>query len=70
MRRHNIHKIYPSGSNTPIANPTIKAHKPSNDMTSHVRAPQKNLASHLNEMLKPYIKPNFVQKIHYEIMSP
>ena len=69
--------IYPSGSTTPSANPAIKAHKPSKDyparlITSHINAPQENLASHLNDILKPFIQDHplvcknsfeFVEKI-------
>ena len=55
--------IYPSGSTTPSANPAIKAHKPSKDyparlITSHINAPQENLASLLNDILKPFIQSN------------
>ena len=52
--------IYPSGSTTPTANPAIKAHKPAKEfparlITSHINAPQENIASHLNDILKPFI---------------
>ena len=54
-------KLYPSVSLTPTANPAIKAHKPSKDfpvrlITSHIGAPQENLASNLNDLLKPFIE--------------
>ena len=56
-------EIYPSGSTTPSANPAIKAHKPTKDyparlITSHINAPQENLASLLNNILKPFIQAN------------
>ena len=51
-------QIYPSGSTTPSASPAIKAHKPSKDyparlITSHIGAPQENLAAHLSKLLNP-----------------
>ena len=54
-------KLYPSVSLTPSATPVIKAHKPNKDyparlITSHIGAPQENVASHLNELLKPLIE--------------
>ena len=56
-------KLYPSTALTPTASPSIKAHKPSKDcparlITSHIGAPQENLASHLNDLLKPFIVNN------------
>jgi hypothetical protein len=53
--------IYPSGSVTPSSYPVIKAHKPQKDylarnITSHIGSPQENLASLLNDLLKPYIE--------------
>ena len=53
--------MYPSGSTTPSANPAIKAHKANKDyparlITSHINAPQEHVASHLNEILQPYIQ--------------
>ena len=65
-------KIYPSVALTPTANPAIKAHKPNKDypaclITSHIGAPQENLASHINEILKPIIAKNkFACKNSYE----
>ena len=53
--------IYPLGSVTPSASIAIKAHKPAKKhparvITSHIGAPQENLASHLNQILTPLIK--------------
>ena len=55
--------LYPSSSVTPTANPAIKAHKPEKDyparlITSHIGAPQENVASYLNDILKPFIESN------------
>ena len=77
-------KIYPSVALTPTANPAIKAHKPAKDypvrlITSHIGAPQENLASHLNDILKPFISENelvcknsfeFIQKIKTIKLTP
>ena len=54
-------RIYPSVSLTPTANPAIKAHKPAKNyparlITSHIGAPQENLASHIYCILKPFIE--------------
>ena len=55
--------LYPSTSVTPTANPAIKAHKPEKQyparlITSHIGAPQENVASYLNTILKPFIENN------------
>ena len=77
-------RIYPSTALTPTANPAIKAHKPQKDyparlITSHIGAPQENLASHLNDILKPFIENNplccknsfeFVEKIKKLKLGP
>ena len=54
-------QLYPSGSQTPTANPVIKAHKPEKDypvrvVTSHIGAPQESLSTFLNEILQPFIE--------------
>ena len=46
-------QLYPSGSQTPTANPVIKANKPEKDypicvVTSHIGAPQEALSTYLN----------------------
>ena len=61
LEKETYQKLYPSVALTPTANPAIKAHKPNKDyparvITSHIGAPQENLASHLNEILKPLIE--------------
>ena len=77
-------KLYPSVALTPTANPAIKAHKPNKDyparlITSHIGAPQENLASHLNDILKPFIEKSplvcknstdFVKKIQKITVGP
>ena len=77
-------RIYPSVSLTPTANPVIKAHKANKDyparlITSHIGAPQENLASLINDILKPIIESNplvcknstqFVQEIKNIQLGP
>ena len=55
--------VYPSSSVTPTANPAVKAHKPEKQfpirlITSHIGAPQENLASYINDIHKPFIENN------------
>ena len=64
--------LYPSSSVTPTANPAIKAHKPEKQyparlITSHIGAPQENVASFINKILGPFIEKNqFVCKNSFE----
>ena len=67
--------IYPSGSITPSANPSIKAHKLGKDfpaclITSHIGAPQEHLASYLNKILMPFIENNpFICKNSFDFAN-
>ena len=54
-------ECYPSGSTTPTASVSIKAHKPAKNhparvITSHINAPQEKISAYLNKILKPLIE--------------